>query len=441
MEKNILYITWGETIVDFGIFKNQVLEQLKLIKRERPDINLFLLSGIPIGNKKLFKNPFTFVRELKHIKAVCKENGIHFFWHWIPVLSPWFYTPPAKVGFYDLSQTNFIKRFIEKNKIKLVHSRSYTPARLLLKTRKKFPQLSFKLIFDTRGNFPEEGRLKSFFSDKDYAFWKKKEKELFKESDAVVNVSDTFTDYVKTLTDNPEIYTIYTSTNLSIFNRNNEEERTISREKCNITTDEKVLVYLGDLGENGWHDKTNLFAIYKYFKETFGKTKLLLITRNLREEFEESFSEVAGKVDELIVIKGETPKDVNRFLNMADYASLPFKKVNNPLDQILGYTMIASKTGEYLACGLPIVTNTAIGAASKLVKETETGVVYRMGDEKAIKNPLLEIESNREVIIKKCIDTSKRFDAQENARLYLGIYDKLFKSASHSTQLKMSSKS
>lgn len=435
MEKNILYITWGETIVDFGIFKNQVMEQLKLIKRERPDINLYLLSGIPIGNKKLFKNPFAFVKELKHIKAVCKENGIPFFRHWIPVLSPWFYTPPAKVAFYDLSQTNFIKRFIEKNKIELVHCRSYTPARLLLKTRKKFPQLSFKLIFDTRGNFPEEGRLKSFFSDKDYAFWKKKEKELFKESDAIVNVSDTFTDYVKTLTDNPEIYTIYTSTNLSIFNRNNEEERMISREKCNITTDEKVLVYLGDLGENGWHDKTNLFALYKSFKATFEKTKLLLITRNSRQEFEEAFSKSVGNPEELIVIKGETPKDVNRFLNMADYASLPFKKINNPLDKILGYTMIASKTGEYLACGLPVITNMEIGAASKLIKETQTGVVYQMGEETTIKKFLLEIESNKEEVIKKCIETSKRFDAQANARLYLQIYDKLFNSISHSSQI------
>ena len=33
-ENNILYITWGEVIIENGIFKNQVLEQLKLIKKE-----------------------------------------------------------------------------------------------------------------------------------------------------------------------------------------------------------------------------------------------------------------------------------------------------------------------------------------------------------------------------------------------------------------------
>lgn len=427
MEQSILYVTWGETIVDSGIFKNQVLEQLKLIKNQRPKLNLFLLSGIPIGNKKLLKSPISFVGELKQIKAVCKENDIHFFWRWIPVPSPWFYTPPAKIKLYDLFQKGFIRRFLKKHLIQVVHCRSYTPTRLLLETRKEFPQLSFKLIFDTRGNFPEEGRLKTFFTERDYTWWKEKERQLFKESDVIVNVSDTFTDYVKTLTDNHDIYTIYTSANLSIFKREEEEERQVSRMNQNIRDFEKVLVYLGDLGENGWHDKANLFELYKSFKGVFGKTKLLLITRNLRTEFEGSFLRLFGDADELMVIKGENPQDVNRYLNIADYASLPFKKVTHTLDKILGYTMIASKTGEYLACGLPIITNSEIGAASKLIRQAGMGVVYETGNENAIKEPLLNIESNKEDITRKCIDISKKFDAKRNARMYLQIYDKLLK--------------
>lgn len=425
MKNNILYITWGETIVDFGIFKNQVLEQLKLIKKERPELKLFLLSGIPIGNKKLFKNPSSFIRELKDIRSVCKENGITFSWRWLPVLSPWFYTPPSKLNFYDLFQTRYIKNFLIKNAIEIAHCRSYTATRVLLKTRKEFSQLQFKIIFDTRGNFPEEGKLKSFFNENDYKIWKGIEKKLFNDSDAVVNVSDTFTDYVKSLTENPAVYTIYTSTNLSIFQRIEIGERKKLREKYSIRQNEKVLIYLGDIGENGWHDKRNLFALYQSFRKTFEAAKLLLITRNSRLEFEESFLEMIGNPDELMVIKGANPKEVNILLNMGDYGSLPFKKVNDPLDKILGYTMIASKTGEYLACGLPIITNSEIGAASKLVKEGGIGIVYESGNEQQIQKLLLKIESNKEEIIDKCIETSKRFDAKKNAELYIRIYEKL----------------
>lgn len=424
-ENNLLYVTWGEVIIENGIFKNQVVEQLKLIKKERKDLNVFLLSGVPLGNRKFLKQPSQFLNELKKIKASCAENGINFSYRLIYVPSPWFYTPASKIGIYDASQVSFLKNFIRRNNIALVHCRSYTPTRLMLKVREQLKSNPFKLIFDTRGNFPEEGLLKNHLSEQDYAFWKEKEKTLFKESDAVVNVSDTFTDYVNAITDNPEVHTIYTSTNLVIFHRLPEAERKEARDPFNVTSSDRVLTYLGEISDTGWHQKRNLFNLYRAFKGAFANAKLLLVTSNTKEELMQSFTAEGFDANELIVVKGRTQQEVNKYLNIADYASLPFKKITNELDKTLGYTMIASKTGEYLATGLPVIVNNKIGAASKLVSETQTGVTYEMDNEASVIPSLKEFEANKEIVIERCVQTAKRFDAKTNAEKYLAIYDKL----------------
>jgi len=412
-------------IIENGIFKNQVVEQLKLIKNERKDLEVFLLSGVPLGNRKFMKHPFLFLEELKKIKAACAEHGIHFFYRLLFVPSPWFYTPADKINIYDRSQLSFIKRFIQKNNIGLVHCRSYTPTRLMQKLREKDMSARFKLIFDTRGNFPEEGLLKKHLNEQDYAFWKDKEKELFRASDAVVNVSDTFTDYVNVITGNPEVHTIYTSTNLVIFHKLTDAERNQLRTALNVSQEDRVLTYLGEISDTGWHQKKNLFNLYKAFKAAFGNTKLLLITSNTKEELMQSFTGAGFDGNELIVVKGRTQQEVNNYLNVADYASLPFKKITNELDKILGYTMIASKTGEYLATGLPVIVNNKIGAASKLVTETQTGITYEMDDEASVIPYLKACEANKAPVTERCIQTAKRFDAKTNAEKYVGIYDKL----------------
>lgn len=422
---NLLYVTWGEVIIDNGIFKNQVVEQLKLIKQENPGLNIFLLSGVPLGNRKFLKHPFMFLKELKKIKANCAESGIIFSYRLMFVPSPWFYTPADKINIYDALQVSFIKRFIRKNNIVLIHCRSYTPTRLMLKVREQMESDSFKLIFDTRGNFPEEGLLKNHLSENDYAFWKEKEKKLFKESDAVVNVSDTFTDYVNKITNNHEVHTIYTSTNLLIFHRLPEAERKEARDAFNVSSSDRVLTYLGEISDTGWHQKRNLFNLYKAFKTAFANTKLLLVTSNTKEELMQSFTEAGFDANEFIVVKGRTQQEVNKYLNIADYASLPFKKITNELDKTLGYTMIASKTGEYLATGLPVIVNNKIGAASKLVSKTQTGITYVMDNEASVIPLLKEFEANRELVVERCLQTAKSFDAKKNAEKYLAIYNKL----------------
>lgn len=425
MNKNLLYVTWGEVIVENGIFRNQVIEQLKVIKRTEPNLQIHLLSGIPFGNLKLLKRPKNFFRELKTIRENCESDGITFQYRFILGLSPWFYTPHKKMNFYDSFQESFIKRFLRKKKISIVHCRSYNGTRLMLKIRKKNPDYRYKIVFDTRGNYPEEGLLKLNLGLEWYSFWKRLEKELLDSSDAVVNVSDTFTDHVKAISKNPNIHTIYTSANLSNFFRFTDEERSQLREKFGINNDCRVLLYLGELNEIGWHRRSNLFNLYTQFKKAFAQTKLLLITASPKKEIEEHFLQRGFDNNELLVFKGHNQKEVNYYLNIADYSALPFKKIESEFEGVIGYTMIASKTGEYLATGLPVIVNNKIGAASKLVNETQTGITYEMDNEASVIPLLKEFEANKALVIERCEQTAKRFDAKINAEKYLAIYDKL----------------
>ncbi len=422
-ESNFLYITWGEVIIENGIFKNQVLDQLKLIKKERPNANIFLLSGLPLVNMRLIKRTRYFLKELRKIEAECSNHGIIFKYRFITGLSPWFYTPPQKFWLFDFTQKKFLKKFIVGNSISIVHCRSYTPTRLALDVRKKY-KLSYKVIFDTRGNFPEEGLLKSHLDSEGYISWKKMEKDLLDNADAVVNVSSTFTEHVKKISTNSNVYTIYTSTNLSSFYPLSQNEKSKLRRSQKISEHEKVLVYLGELSEIGWHQTSTLIAAYKAFKKAFVKTKMLIITHNKRDELEKAFLDESLEAAELIVVKGNSQKEVNSYLNLADFAVLPFRHIRSQLDEILGYTMIASKTGEYLATGLPVIVNNKIGAASQLVEETGTGITYELEKENDIISKLLDFEKEKKAIAAKCCETARNvFNAQKNALLYLDIYD------------------
>jgi glycosyltransferase involved in cell wall biosynthesis len=424
-ENNFLYITWGEVIIENGIFKNQVLEQLKLIKNERPNATIFLLSGLPLGNMRLIKRTRYFLKELQKIETECSNHGIIFKYRFISGLSPWFYTPPQKLWLFDFTQKKFLKKFIERNSISIVHCRSYTPARLALEVRKKY-KLSYKVIFDTRGNFPEEGLLKSHLDFEGYRFWKKMEKDLLDNADVVVNVSSTFTEHVKKISNNPNVYTIYTSTNLSSFYPLALSEKNKLRRLQNISEHEKVLVYLGELSEIGWHQTSTLIDAYQAFKKAFVKTKMLVITHNKRDELEKAFLDESLEANELIVVKGTNQEEVNDYLNLADFAVLPFRHIRSQLDETLGYTMIASKTGEYLATGLPVIVNNKIGAASQLVEETGTGITYELEKENDIISKLLDFEKEKKAITAKCCETaSNTFDAKKNALMYLGIYDQV----------------
>jgi hypothetical protein len=292
--------------VQDGIFDNQVVEQIKLLRQVDPTLSLALLSGMPLVNRPLLKTRQLFYRDLQRIESQLAAAQIAFDYRWIPAVARWFHSQPYHFPFYSLGQLHYLRQIIITREIKIVHCRGYHAARVALLAKERY-HLCCAVLFDTRGIFPEEGVFAGHFTQDSPAYrsWKQLEKWLLDRADAVVNVSDTFTTHVRSLTANESIATIYTSANLDLFQRKappsvigpaaqlGPDERLTVRQRLGIDNETKVLVYSGSIGINqGWHRVNNLVALYQAFQQTFAQTKLLIITRSAHAALRSAFDSI-----------------------------------------------------------------------------------------------------------------------------------------------------
>jgi len=129
-----------------------------------------------------------------------------------------------------------------------------------------------------------------------------------------------------------------------------------------------VFVYAGKAG--GWYLTDAMLDFVGAAAEALGETSLLVLTT----EDPETFAKAAGARGLRHAVRSASRDEVPRYLSSAD-AGLSFvlpspsKAACSPV-----------KNGEYLACGLPIVTTAGIGDYSGLVARRRVGVVVESLD-------------------------------------------------------------
>ena len=130
--------------------------------------------------------------------------------------------------------------------------------------------------------------------------------------------------------------------------------------------------------------------------------------------------------DEIIIARSASDYETWSYLQSADYAAFPFKKVSNKYEEAIGATTIACKTGEYLTSGLPILVNEKVGAVHRLIKENQLGCVYSIGQEEKIKECLKTLEKHYDKMSQDSVHFAQSyFSTSEHANQYLSIYDRL----------------
>jgi glycosyltransferase involved in cell wall biosynthesis len=138
-----------------------------------------------------------------------------------------------------------------------------------------------------------------------------------------------------------------------------------------------VLVYAGKSG--GWYLTDAMLDFAAVAREVLGEVSLLVLTT----EPPEGFARAAAARGLALSVRRAARDEMPAFLSAGDAGlsfvlSAPSKAACSPV-----------KNGEYLACGLPIVTTPGIGDYSDLVSEERVGVVvgameteaYRRGAE------------------------------------------------------------
>lgn len=407
----VVYLTWGETPRSYGVFGSQVIGQFVNITKEIKSGSFYFISGVPIVHSGLVREKWNYKSELQKVKQ--KLGNIKFIW--VPILSSQNLIY-SKILLYKTLYFGrfFLNRQLKKINPDIVHCRSYATSLMALELKKKY-NYKYKIIFDARGLFPEEYALKMKFNENNnnYLYFKKMEKILLNECDLTIAVSDTM---VKMYEDIGVKYIekIYLSTDTKCLNPVNHK---------GLKKDGLVYCYLGALTTETWHTLNELLGLYTELREKTPNCKLKIITTSLHEDVRSFFSQIPK--NEIILTSVKTIDELNIELAEVDFGLLPYRKSSSYFEDIVGYSILGTKTVEFAAMGIPVIVNKECGGASVLIKKYNLGITY---------NPKTFEELTTENITKYLNDgranersniAKKLFDYKQNAKKYSEIYQKL----------------
>lgn len=393
--KKLLFITWDgpQTFYMEGLFM-PIFQEVAMHR----DIEFHILQ-FTWGNKERTKITS---------KAAIKMGIIY---------TPIFISnkPISSVGniYTLLSGRKIVKKYIKTNKIDIVMPRSTNPA-FVTKNLK-----GVKLVFDADG-LPIEERVDFSGLKKGsvkYRWMKSIETSLLFRADAVITRSQKAIDiHVRKVGEMMrEKFSVVLNGRDSNKFSYNIQSRKATRKLLNIEDDELLLIYVGSLG--GKYAINELFLIFKELKKG-NKTKLLILTGNL--------DLVKDKISQFelsnVIYKQVLADDVPFYINAADvgfaliYPSYSMQAV------------AATKLGEYMLCGLPVIASKSIGDSDEILKNFSECYIYNFEQslESQLQTILDFIRSSKELDRNKIREKALQyFSLEASVDSYIKVLDKI----------------
>jgi glycosyltransferase involved in cell wall biosynthesis len=362
------------------LVQTQVLPYLREIKKLE-NIEVSLLTFEPD-----FKEKWTDEQVEAERKKLTEEN---ISWYCLPYHK----RPSAPATAYDIfNGALLVRNLIRREKIDILHA----------------------------GNWKENGLL--------YKSVKKAEKWLFRQSDGFVVLTERgreilFPESKETGFDQfgRPVEVIPCCVDFNRFEIVNDALRIEMRRKLNVEN-RRVIVYVGSFG--GWYLTEEMANFFGTAKKRDASTFALVLTQSKTEIIADLLQKRGFSEDDFF-IKKVLPGEIPAYLSAADIA-LSFIKAC--------YSKQASsptKIAEYLACGLPVVSNAGIGDLDAIIKNEKVGAIIEGFDEKSYSKALQEVEQLRQAegFSDHCRQTAKRlFDLEEvGGKKYRNIYRNLLK--------------
>jgi glycosyltransferase involved in cell wall biosynthesis len=402
----ICYFWLNESLV-----QTQVLPYLRELTKAGHEISLLTFE------KDFSQNWDT--AKIEDTKKRLAAEGID--WHCLPY-HKW---PSLPATLYDiLNGARLVNKIVKEKDIKLLHARVHVPA-LMGAIVKAWQGGGLKLLFDIRGFMPEEYTDGGNWKPGGMLFHsvKRVEKWLLKKSDAFVVLTEKARDILF-----PEskgsgfdryerpVAVIPCCVDLSKFESANEQSRAAIREKLGIGL-RFAATYAGSLGT--WYMADEMADLFQCVREKEKDAFALVLTQNDPEHMKErlrarGFGEkdmYVGKVSHL---------EIPAYLSAADLAVSFIKPCFSKLSSS------PTKIAEYLAAGLPIVTNRGVGDVAEIVEADGTGaVVEDFSKESYLKSlaVIKELKLNGALPDVCRRSAKKRFDLEKvGGRLYQDLY-------------------
>jgi glycosyltransferase involved in cell wall biosynthesis len=192
------------------------------------------------------------------------------------------------------------------------------------------------------------------------------EKKVKKKASGLITVSGKYKDHLVEQNVNPnkiEVVPCVVDTELFRFNQNN---RLLTRQDLQIPENAVVGINVGKYG-GIYHDE-KAFILFQFLFQQLPNYYQIFLTPDVDKVNERiaTFHLPLNRCRVASVQNSQVPD----YLSAADFGfvlvkSTPAKKFCSPI-----------KTGEYWACGLPVIITEGIGDDSEIINETGTGVVW-----------------------------------------------------------------
>ena len=139
----------------------------------------------------------------------------------------------------------------------------------------------------------------------------------------------------------------------------------------------------------------------------------------IREEFHR-----AG-FDDVEIVSSNSTEQLVTHLCSANLGVLSYFNPKSRNEKLLSSVVMAVKTAEYLAAGLPILVNKTCGGAASVVNENSVGIAYSPDTFEEINESTLRALLTSETSDRATALASELFDYQANAIRYRAIYQEL----------------
>lgn len=348
----IVYLTWGEIPRNNGVFKSQVLA---LCDNLSAKIDIRLISALPIIYRDLPKNLTTFLKpdiKYKFLEIILVPFSQFSFF-------PTKYNIKLIRSFFNAR----IFRALRHASPNVIHCRSYSSMVVASEYRKRFDP-AVKLVFDPRGNLPEEIAYKKSLSEtsRRYRYLKKLEDYLMNESDVVICVSDTMNTYFRDHYPNIRRRLIYLIGG-----------STVQKSRC--VKKSNVFAYVGSIGESTWHSNEALVNLIENIKGVKPDSSFKVVTQSNTDELKRKLD--SRGITEVAFFSFSSIKEYETIMSDVTYGLIPFNYDSDEFPKnIVGYTLLGTKMVEYANHGLISLINENCGGAVELAKKYGVGLGY-----------------------------------------------------------------
>lgn len=327
---------------------------------------------------------------------------------------------------YDvLAGSWLVWKLLRRHKIDILHARVHVPM-LMAVLGRKLSGRKPKILFDIRGFFPEEYV--------DGGNWKKDgllfktakriEKRLLREADAFVVLTEKARDilFPESLLTGADrsgrpVEVIPCCVDIGRFSCDGAREKIRSEYALK---DRLVVVYVGSLGT--WYMADEMADLFEAAREKDPSAYALVLTQSEYGIMSERLRE-RGFTDRDFVVKTVSHSEIPKYINAADIAVSFIKPCFSKLSSS------PTKIAEYLAGGVPIVTNRGVGDVAELVEAEKVGAVVEGFDSESYCRALDEIAVLRGSgrLSETCRAAAKeKFDLEQvGGRKYRSLYRKL----------------